>query len=428
MTDTNGLNRRDFLRGVTLTSVGLAMAAEEIILTEQSAGAQGDAKAAAPVNCAVIGLGTQGKEILASLAKLGNGPVVALCDSYASPPFLKRSTDIAPSATVVQDYRKVLEMANVQAVFVATPTHLHKQIVLDALAAGKHVYCEAPLAVDLAEAKAIAAAGAAAKTVFQPGLQFRCNKMHNHAVSFSGGMATKIGGQGQWNKKGSWKRDVGNPERTAALNWRLGKATSLGLPGEVGIHSLDIASWYLKALPISVTGTGATMFYGGDGMEVPDTVECILEYPGNVRFTYSATLASSFAGSYELFYGTDCSILVRDQRAWMFKETDSPLLGWEVYARKEKVGDDTGIVLVADATQIMARGEEPGKVGADISKTALYQAVDAFLGRVRGDKKDPKRVANGALEGYQATVIAAKAHEAVMTGSKITFTKEMFDL
>lgn len=427
MTDSTDLNRRDFLRGVTLTSVGLAMAAEEIVLSEREAAAQGGAKTAAPVNCAVIGLGPQGRDILASLAKIGTAPVVALCDTYASPAFLKRATDIAPAAAVQQDYRKVLEMPNVQAVFVATPSHQHKQIVIDALAAGKAVYCEAPLASDLADAKAIATAAAAAKPVFQAGLQYRCNKMHNHAFTFTGGMAAKICGQGQWFKKGSWKKDVGNPDRNEALNWRLKKATSLGIVGEIGIHSLDIASWYLKALPIAVSGSGSTMVYTNDGMEVPDTIECVFEYPGNIRFTYSASLASSFNGSYELFWGTDCSIMLRDQRAWMFKETDSPLLGWEVYARKDKIGDETGIVLVADATQILARNEEPGKVGADVSKTAIYQSVGVFLKRVRGETIEKASPA-GALEGYQANVIAAKAQEAILTGTRIALPKELFAL
>jgi predicted dehydrogenase len=113
----------------------------------------------------------------------------------------------------------------------------------------------------------------------------------------------------------------------------------------------------------------------------------------------------------------------------MFKETDSPLLGWEVYARKDKlgIGEDTtgtGIALVADATKLIAQGKQPGEVGQDVTKTALYQALSAFLDSIHTGKKP----AAGPLEGYQATLIASKAHEAVMTGSKITFQKEWFDL
>lgn len=420
MTDYN-INRRDFLKGVGLTSVGLAMAAEELVFTEQPASAQG-----APVTFAVIGLGPQGREILSALAKVPNCTVAAICDNYTSEAYVKRAQTIVPSATFVDDYKKVLDNKAVQGVFVATPTHLHKQIVLDAIAAGKHVYCEAPLAVDLAEAKAIAQAGAAAKTIFQAGLQYRANKMHNHVVNFyrAGAAGHNCGGRGQWHQKGSWKRPAPTPDREAAINWRLKKATSLGVEGEQGIHSLDVFSWYQKALPLSIFGAGATNHWTSDGMEVPDTIQLMLEYPNAQHYLFDATLVSSYNVACEVFMGSNCSILIRDQRSWMFKETDSPLLGWEVYAKKEPFLEERGIALVADSTQLLAQGKEPGKVGADVTKTAVYYAAEAFANSIRTGKKPIA----GALEGYQATVVAAKAHEAVMTGSKVQLAKELFDL
>jgi len=384
-----------------------------------------------PVNCAIIGLGPQGREILAVLAKLGNAPVVALCDSYTAPAFLKRATEIAPHAAVQADYRKVLEQKDVQAIFVATPSHLHKQIVLDALAAGKHVYCEAPLATDIDEARVIAKAAASAKTAFQAGLQNRANQMHRHVLTFmrSGVLGHAAGVRGQWHKKTSWRRAAPSPERERELNWRLYKATSSGLPGEIGIHLFDVANWFLNALPLSVIGFGATHHWKQEGMEVPDTIHCILEYPNNILFSYEATLVSSFEGEYQVFLGSDTSLLLRDLRAWMFKETDSPLLGWEVYARKERLaaGEDTlgvGIALVADATKLLAQGKEPAKVGADVTKSALYQAINAFIDSIRTGK--PPVV--GPLEGLQATIVARTAHDAVMTGNKIVFQKEWFHL
>jgi predicted dehydrogenase len=384
------------------------------------------------VNCAVIGLGPQGREMLAALAKLPNAPVAAICDTYTVPAFVKRAQDIAPNAKFVDDYRKALEDASVQAVFIATPSHRHKQIALDAIAAGKHVYCEAPLASDLAEAREIAKAGAAAKTVFQTGLQYRANKQHLHVHNFvrAGALGRQVvSGRGQWHKKMSWKRAASSPGRERELNWRLAKETSAGLMGEVGIHSLDVANWFLKGLPVAVSGFGSVFHWTNDGMEVPDTVQCLLEYPNGTRFAYDATLANSFDGSYELFLGADCAMLLRDQRAWMFKETDAPLLGWEVYARKDKlgVGEDTtatGIALVADATKLIKQGKQPGEVGTDVSKTALYQAIQAFLTAIRTEKKP----AAGALEGYQATVTALKTHEAILAGNRILFQKEWFEL
>ena len=92
----------------------------------------------------VIGCGAWGREILTHLATLPRAEVVAVCDHYES--FLNRAKNAAPKAEGYLDYEKLLENKDVQAVIVATPTHQHKEIVLAALAANKHVYCEAPLA------------------------------------------------------------------------------------------------------------------------------------------------------------------------------------------------------------------------------------------------------------------------------------------
>lgn len=422
------MNRRDFFQNTAATTLTLAlgMAAEE--LRAQEARKDEEKPAGPPVPCGVIGLGAHGKEILGSLAKTGFMPVTAVCDTYTSPAYLKKATESAPKATVHQDYRKLLDDKTIKAVFVATPSHKHKQIVLDALAAGKHVYCEAPLAASIADAKAIALAGLDAKTVFAAGLQFRANKQHQHVQKFMGDLKTPVGGRAQWHKRGTWMRGAPTDERQRELNWRLYKATSPGLLGEIGIHQLDIASWFLKSLPVSVSGYGGILGWAKDGMEVPDTVQCIVEYPKDVRFFYDATLVSSFEGAFEIFLGNQLSVLMRDQRAWMFKEADSNLLGWEVYAKKEplSIGADTfgaGIAMVADATQLIAQGKEPGKVGTDVTKTALYQSLYAFGEAIQKNTK-PKA---GALEGYQATVVALKANEAVTTGKTITFQKEWFD-
>src|SRR5579884_2719694 len=120
------MNRREFLRDSAALGLtfGLGAAGRE---------ARAQASAGAPVRCAVIGLGPQGRDILASLAKLDSANVLAICDTYSSPGFVKRSQDIAPKATFGTEYKAVLDNKDVEAVFVATPSHKHKQIVLEAL-------------------------------------------------------------------------------------------------------------------------------------------------------------------------------------------------------------------------------------------------------------------------------------------------------
>src|SRR3954470_16559173 len=156
-------NRRDFLKSSSISTLmmmmgGVAIQAQD--KKEENATAtpsiEEEKHFGPPVNCGVIGCGIWGREIANTLARLPNAPVVAVCDTYE--PFLRRGKEAAPKAEGYTDWRKLLESKDVQAVLVATPSHEHKEIVLAALQAGKHVYCEAPLANDLEEARAIAQA------------------------------------------------------------------------------------------------------------------------------------------------------------------------------------------------------------------------------------------------------------------------------
>ena len=276
------------------------------------------------------------------------------------------------------------------------------------------------------DARAIAlAAQQSTKLKFQGGLQGRSNALYNHVSKFvkSGALGSPVQVTAQWNKKQSWRRMAPTPERESELNWRLSSKSSAGLIGEIGIHHLDLAMWYLKSLPTSVSGTGAIAIWK-DGRDVADTLQCIIEFPNSVRMIYSSTLANSFSDSFTLFQGNNSSLMMREKDGWMIKEADSPLLGWEVYARKEQIHNETGIAMVADATKILEAGKEPAKEALSPTRDALTRALDEFAHSVRVDS----RVACGPLEAYQATVAAIKTNEAIVAGSRLVFDKSSFEL
>src|SRR6185503_2048188 len=144
-----GFNRRDFIRGSSFATMMAMLGAVPVFAqapAEQPADKPDEKKPEKPpVNVGVIGLGSWGREILDTLGTLKIAKVTSICDNYKT--FLNRSAKKAPEgAAAVEDYKAMLANKDVQAVIVATPTHLHKDIVMAALQAGKHVYCEAPLA------------------------------------------------------------------------------------------------------------------------------------------------------------------------------------------------------------------------------------------------------------------------------------------
>jgi predicted dehydrogenase len=413
------IGRREFLKTAT-AGLAVFLIDEDLVAAQ----AQEPAVQGPPVKIGLIGAGQWGREILTILSRLPSANVAAVCDTYD--PYIKRAVEIAPKAASLTDYRRVLDSPDVEAVVVATPTHKHKEIVLAALAASKHIYCECPLAHTAADAKSIAGAALAApKLVFQAGLQGRANPLYKHVSQFikSGVLGVAAQVSAQWNKKQSWRRVAPTPERETEINWRLSKQTSAGLIGEALIHHIDLVNWYLNALPAGATGFGAVTAWN-DGRDVADTVQCIVDYPNSVRMILSSTLASSFSDSFTLFQGNNSSVILREKRGWMIKEVDSPLLGWEVYARKEPVHNETGIALVADATKLLEAGKEPGKDGpSELTEEPLFSAFRNFTRSIREGQKP---VAT-ATDGYTATVAALKANEAVVTGARIGFDKSLFD-
>ncbi len=428
------VNRRDFVKSGSLAALMAALGGVPILGQEAAKAPDGtvavpkadpnyrEKPVGPPVKFGVIGLGVQGREIVTQLGRLPNAPVVALCDTYKVS--LKRAGEAAPNAQRYEEYRALLENAEVQAVVIATPTYLHREITLAALQAGKHVYVEAPMAHSVEDGRVIARAAQAlpAKQVFQVGLQLRENPQHHHVLKFfrTGACGKTAEASAQINRKQSWRRASPNPEREKALNWRLENATSLGLVGELGINPVDCASWYQNALPVAVTGFGSTMLWD-DGRQTPDTVQVVFDYPGGLRLVFSSTLASSYGGEQQIFNGSDATILIRDNKGWMFKEADAPLLGWEVYARKDDILSEMGIALVANATKILAQGKKPAEAASDTDSPLKY-ALEKFVEHIN----EGTPPAAGWQQGFESLVTVIRANEAVLKGGPLSYDPAMF--
>ena len=441
----SGYNRRDFLKDGSVATLMAMLGGVELIAQTNETGKTVDPPKTTTV--AVIGLGAWGREIANALHLITSAELAGFCDVYETG--LNRVAKDFPNVFKTKNYQEILSKPEIKTVIVATPTHLHKDIVIAALKAGKHVYCEMPLAHTIEDARAIAeAAKAAPQLIFQAGLQLRSDEGRHYALKFlrTGAIGKPIMARGQWHTKHSWRAAAPTAEREKALNWRLDKNVSLGLIGEIGSQQIDQTSWFLRELPVAITGFGNVMFHQ-DGREVPDTVQAVVEYPGGVRLSYDATLANSFDAAYEIYYGSDAALMVRDNREWLFQEVDCPQMGWEVYARKESFYNASGIVLAANASKLVVKAKPGEKVA---TRTPLSFALENFLKNtvdfdtllaLAADAikdgsmtfKDvlaqiEKRPVAGFLEGLQATLVAIKAHEAVIGGKRVEMNPKLYEL
>jgi len=164
---TTSLNRRQFLRtaGQSATALAAVSAVAPSILSAPSPNRT--------IGVGCIGIGTRGGDLMNAVVAVPGVKVVAVCDVYEAhrQKGLRRSRN--PDAKAYEDYRELLADPRVDAVIIATPDHWHCQMVLDAVKAGKDIYCEKGFARTLDEAKRMRDALKRSDVVFQLGHQAR---------------------------------------------------------------------------------------------------------------------------------------------------------------------------------------------------------------------------------------------------------------
>ncbi len=412
--------RRDFV----IQTAG-ALTAMAIVPALARGGTWRGGGAGEPLMVGLVGAGRQGRQILAELAKMEGVKVVGVCDVDAS-----RREGAAKRVPGVQTFEsfgamidKVKEMS---AVIIATPTHLHREIALGCIAAGKHVYCESPLAHTVEDCRAIAAAAAGKKTAFAVGFEGRSNPVYKLARTFFKSDAVRdfVEAEAQCFKKESWRFPApagSDAAREKAENWRLDSEISLGLAGEWGAQQFDVVHWYTGKWPRSVFGAGSVRS-GDEGRSVADTAMCSFGFEDGSRFAWNGSTANSYGGKFEVLRGTNAAVKLAWSHGWMFKEADAPTQGWEVYANRQQFFNDEGITLIADATKLAAQGAL--KDGVGLPNKPLFYALEDFVKSI-GEEKPP---ACDATAGARSSIVAILANKAVVKGEMVMIDAGMLKM
>jgi predicted dehydrogenase len=255
--------RRDFLK--TTAGVTAASMAGPYFFT---AAAKADEPKSERLVVASIGVGGRGSDIGRQAALLGN--TVACADVHLGNAHnFANMKEIGGKCQVYQDYRKVLDRKDVQAVTIGTPDHWHIKVATDALAAGKDVYCEKPLTLTIDESRMICKAVKASGRVFQVGTQQRTVFGHAFleavAIARGGRLGKKLAAKACVDKA-----TIGGPFENAEppkeldFNFWLGQAPTVpfcpnrigwnfrwwydysgGQVTDWGVHHTDIALWAL---------------------------------------------------------------------------------------------------------------------------------------------------------------------------------------
>jgi predicted dehydrogenase len=279
----------------------------------------------------VIGAGARGTELLREALACSDTECAGVADVYTRR--LEDAAKMAPGAALHLDYRRLLDDKSIDAVWIATPQHLHAEHFVAALDAGKHVYQEKTLAFTVDQAKRMRAAyqHAGSSRAVQIGHQHLSSGHARDAASFLRpelmGKLTFIQARMYRNApigKPYWARPI-YPDMTEEnihwagflgdapprpfdagrfVNWRYYVDYSGGNVFENMCHQL--AFWYQTiglTIPRSVTMTGG-IYLWKDGREVPDTMTVAMQHEEEILFSWDSGLGNERLGVTEEVLGT----------------------------------------------------------------------------------------------------------------------------
>jgi len=330
------VSRRDFSKSAALGAVSLALSAGPTVRNVLGANER--------LRMGLIGAGGMGQADLRDFLRTGQVDVVAIADVYE--PHLDDAIGMTlGKAKGYKDFRRLLDLKDVDAVIIATPDHWHAIPMIMACEAGKDVYVEKPLSHTLEEGRKMVEAAARHNRVVQVGTQQRSGEHFQKAVELvRAGKIGKVSYAETWIHSNQFPDGIENPpdgdpppwldwdlwlgpapkraynRNRAIYNFRWFWDYSGGILTDWGTHLIDIVHWAMGVdAPKTVFATGGKVLLE-DNRETPDTLEVLYEYPASpvsgkeflVRFSNRVTNGHGPDGhGYGIqFYGTDGTLFV----------------------------------------------------------------------------------------------------------------------
>ncbi len=297
------VNRRAFLKVAGAATAGSVLGANTHLL----AAVQGDApRSIGPndnIQIALIGAGGQGMGDTRFALQVPGIKLVAVADCYDGR--LAHSKELwGADIFTTRDYREVLARKDIDAVIIATPDHWHKQAAIDAMHAGKDVYCEKPMIHLYTDGPAMIDAAHTTNRILQVGSQRVSSVIYAKAKEL---LAAGAIGQlnmvtARWDRNSAmgawdytvpldastetcdWPRFLGTAPRIPwnaerFFQWRKWKDYGSGVAGDLFVHLFSGTHFITGSHgPTRAMATGGLRFWK-DGRDVPDVMLGLFDYP-----------------------------------------------------------------------------------------------------------------------------------------------------
>jgi predicted dehydrogenase len=300
-------NRRDFIKKIGFAGATIAVSAGSLLAeSKKSISILKRTNPLAPsqeLNIALIGAGGMGTGDT-NTALLHEGiKLLAVCDLYQGR-LKKAKENWGDDIFTTTDYKEILKRKDIDVVIVGTPDHWHKQISIDALTAGKHVYCEKPMVHSVDEGLELINAWKKSGKVMMVGSQGMSSLGNEKAkelladgaigdINYAEGFWARNSPVGAWQyaipkdastKTVDWKRYISNTtdrefDALRFFRWRNYLDYGTGMSGDLFVHLFSSLHFITNSLgPNQISAMGG-LRYWKDGREVPDVLLGMFQYP-----------------------------------------------------------------------------------------------------------------------------------------------------
>jgi myo-inositol 2-dehydrogenase / D-chiro-inositol 1-dehydrogenase len=361
--------------------VGSAAAGLLIAKPETVRGSQANSA----LSIGVVGLGNRGGYVSGIFAKNEFARIAAICDIYED-----RITEAQKQFSGAKTFRNIKDLlaSDVDAVYIATPVHLHPEHFEAAVNARKHIFMEKPAGVDVAGCKRVLEAAKRADKTKRISVDFqqRYGKEYNAAYDMvkKGELGPIRMIRAAWLGSGPMPRKGHAESEEKVRNWYFYRALSGDMIVEQDCHNIDVVNWFMGTHPTKVTGYGgqAVRKYG----DVMDNLACTFTFADGTVFSYAADQFSTgaFQDVSETFL---CDKGTINTSRTGYKLWNSP-----------------------------KRGAPPIDVPTKYDITA--DAVNQFIEGARTGKLE-----NAGQWAAESTLTAIMAREAIYTGREVTWDR-----
>jgi predicted dehydrogenase len=302
----NRVSRREFLQ-TSAGATGAVVAARTVILDPERIPASWQPVAPSDrVRFGIIGIGMQGSGLLSTAIQLPGVECVAACDLYDGRHTLAREI-VGPKLPTTRHYKELLDNKEIDCIVAAVPDHWHKQVVVDAVNAGKDIYCEKPMSHTAPEGVEMVAAAKKTGRIVQIGSQrvssVICAKAKELLAQGIIGTTTLVEGSlGRNDPTGAWQYPPPPDLSLETLDWdtwqgtvpkrpldgkifarwRCWKEYGTGVAGDLLVHLVSGMQYMMgiNEAPKRAMAIGGILRFP-DGRNMPD-VQCALYEYGNV--------------------------------------------------------------------------------------------------------------------------------------------------